>query len=542
MSATAPDPPRHPSLLHPATLLAAVGLAVLGAIIGVQLLTRVGVTPNSSVIGAILAISLARVPLAALRVFSNVHRQNLLQTTISAATFGGANGLLLPIGIPWLMGRPDLVLPMLMGSFLAMSAAATLVWLTFDSRTFPGAGLWPAGVATAEVIIAGDQGGGRARMLAAGGVAGGAGQLLGVPMDVFGVCWIGNVWALSMFAAGLLARGYAPTLLGVELGQAYVPHGIMLGAGLVALAQIAWAIRDRGERGAPDGAGGSPAPGASADAALPPPAVGGRAFGRALGGALLAYVTIAALLAALAGVWTEMSAPALLGFVAFAAAGALVSQLVVGLSAMHAGWFPAFAMALIALVLGMLAGFPPVPLALIAGFTAATGPAFADMGYDLKTGWILRGRGSDPVFERDGRTQQFLAELLGFVVAGVFVLLVHRSYFTADLFPPVDRVFAATIAAGTSPELARALLVWAVPGALIQVVGGPSRQMGILLATGLLIVNPVAGWTAAASLVVRGLLVWRWRERAESPMYVAAGGFIAGSALVGFGAGAWKAR
>lgn len=507
---------------------------MLGAIIGIQLLTRVGVTPNSSVIGAILAITLARMPLAALRVFSSVHRQNLLQTAISAATFGGANALLLPIGIPWLMGRPDLVLPMLLGSFLATSAAATLVWLTFDSHTFPGAGLWPAGVATAEVIIAGDQGGGRARILAAGGVAGGVGQLFGIPMDVFGVCWIGNVWALSMFAAGLLARGYAPAFLGVDLGQAYVPHGMMLGAGMVALAQIAWAIRDRGEPRAPADAGAGAAP--------PSPAVGGRAFGRALGGTLVAYVAIAALLAALAGVWAEMSPPRLLGFVGFTAVAALVSQLVVGLSAMHAGWFPAFAMALIALVLGMLAGFPPVPLALIAGFTAATGPAFADMGYDLKTGWILRGRGSDPVFEQDGRTQQFLAEILGFVVAGVFVLLVYRSYFTADLFPPVDRVFAATIEAGTSPELALALLLWAVPGALIQAAGGPSRQLGILLATGLLIVNPVAGWTAAASLVIRGLLVWRWRERAESPMYVAAGGLIAGSALVGFGVGAWKAR
>ncbi|NJD18195.1 MAG: OPT family oligopeptide transporter, partial [Gemmatimonadetes bacterium] len=263
---------------------------------------------------------------------------------------------------------------------------------------------------------------------------------------------------------------------------------------------------------------------------------------RALGGALVAYLAVAALLAAVAGAWAEMSPGALLGFVAFAAASALVSQLVVGLSAMHAGWLPAIAMALIALDLGMLVGFPPVPLALLAGFTAATGPAFADMGYDLKTGWILRGRGTDPDFERAGRTQQFLAEQLGFLVAGVFVLLAYRSYFTADLFPPVDRVFAATIAAGTSPELARALLLWAVPGALIQALGGSSRQLGVLLATGLLILNPVAGWTAAASLVVRAILVRRWGRRAESPMYVAAGGFIAGAALVGFGVGAWKAR
>ena len=532
---------RHPSLLEPAVLVTAAVMAVLGAIIGVQLLTRVGVTPNSSVIGAILAITLARLPVSALRLFSSVHRQNLVQTAISAATFGGANALLLPIGIPWLMGRPDLVLPMLLGSFLAMSVAATLVWLTFDSRTFPGAGLWPAGVATAEVIVAGDQGGGRARMLAAGGLVGGAGQLVGIPMDVFGVCWIGNVWALSMFALGLLARGYAPGVLGLDLGDAYVPHGMMVGAGLVALVQIAWAMRDPGRKDVPAAAASAGRENGAGKAA-PPPSVGGRAFGRALGGALVAYLACAALLAAMAGVWADMSVPMLVGFVAFAAGSALVSQLVVGLSAMHAGWFPAFAMALIALVLGMLVGFPPVPLALLAGFTAAAGPAFADMGYDLKTGWILRGHGADPELERTGRAQQFLAELLGFAVAGVFVLLAYRSYFAADLLPPVDRVFAATIAAGTSPELARALLLWAVPGAVIQAAGGSTRQMGILLSTGLLIVNPVAGWTAIASLVVRGLLVWRWRERAESPMYVAAGGFIAGSALVGFGVGVWKAR
>jgi uncharacterized oligopeptide transporter (OPT) family protein len=521
---------RHPSFFEPATLLSGIGLAILGSVIGVQLITRVGVTPNSAVIGAIVAMTMARVPLGVLRGFSSIHRQNLLQTAISASTFGAANALLLPIGIPWLLGRPDLVPAMLLGSFLAMLAAAVLLWLVFDSSTFPATGLWPSGIATAEVIIAGDQGGGRARLLAAGGVAGGLGQLLGVPMDVFGTCWIGNVWALSMFAAGLLVRGYSPAVLGVDLGAAYVPHGIMVGAGVVALAQIAWAMR---ERKSPVGAD----PGAA-----PTPTVGGHAFARALGGALAVYVAIAALLAVAAGLSSDMSAGMLLEFVLFAAVAALVAQLVVGLSAMHSGWFPAFATALIFLVLGMLAGFPPVALGLLAGFTAATGPAFADMGYDLKTGWILRGTGTDREFERAGMRQQLVAGLLGFVVAGAFVLVVFRVYFAADLFPPVDRVFAATIEAGASPELARALLLWAIPGALIQALGGSSRQMGILLATGLLIVNPVAGWTAAASLVARGLLVRRWGKAAEPPMYVAAGGFIAGSALVGFGVGAWKSR
>ncbi|HSM60189.1 MAG TPA: OPT/YSL family transporter [Longimicrobiales bacterium] len=515
---------RHPSLFEPLTLALGVGLALLGAVIGVQLLTRVGITPNSSVIGAILALALARVPLAVLRPLGSLHRQNLLQTVISGATFGGANALLLPIGIPWLVGRPDLIPAMLGGAFLAMLVDATLVWRVFDSRSFPATGLWPSGVATAEVLVAGDEGGGRARLLAAGGVAGGVGQLLGIPMDVFGVCWIGNVWALSMFAVGLLVRGYAPGVLGMELGDLYVPHGIMIGAGAVALVQMIGTVRERAAAGAGR------------------PGVGGRAFGRTLLGGFVAYALVAALLATAGGVRADMSPWMLLGFVAFAAAAALVSELVVGLSAMHAGWFPAFATALIFLVLGMLMGFPQVPLALLVGFTAATGPAFADMGYDLKAGWIVRGRGADPDLERAGRRQQYFAELLGFGVAGVFVLLVHGRLFAADLLPPVDRVYAATIAAGASPELARSLLLWAVPGALVQAVGGASRQMGILLATGLLIVNPAAGWTAVVALTIRALLVRRWREAAEAPMYVAAGGFIAGSALVGFGLGAWRAR
>jgi uncharacterized oligopeptide transporter (OPT) family protein len=549
---------RHPSIGEPATLVVALALAALGAIIGLQLLTRVGITPNSSVIGAVVALALARIPLAVCRRFGSLDRQNLLQTVISGATFGGANALLLPVGVPWLIGRPDLMPPMLAGAFLALLVDTTILYRVFDSRSFPAGGLWPSGVATAEVLIAGDEGGGRARLLAAGGLVGGVGQLLGIPMDVFGVCWIGNVWALGMFALGLILRAHAPAWFGVDLGELYVPHGIMIGAGIVALVQIVLAVRERGPAGGPSpsasaasesamspdtsgAAARSPAP-ASPAASPSAPTVSGHAFGRALGGGFLAFAGIAALLAAAGGLWSAMPVPALAGFVLFAAVAALVSELVVGISAMHAGWFPAFATALIFLVLGMLLGFPKVPLALLVGFTAATGPAFADMGYDLKAGWIVRGRGADSAYERDGRRQQYLAELLGFAVAGAFVLLVYRSYFAADLLPPVDRVFAATIAAGASPQLARSLLVWALPGALIQAVGGPKRQMGVLLATGLLIVNPAAGWTAAAALLVRAALTRRYGKKAEAPMYVAAGGFIAGSALMGFGVGAWKAR
>ncbi|MEI7100614.1 OPT family oligopeptide transporter, partial [Klebsiella pneumoniae] len=81
----------------------------------------------------------------------------------------------------------------------------------------------------------------------------------------------------------------------------------------------------------------------------------------------------------------------LIGFMIYAAFAAFLHEMIVGLAAMHSGWFPAFAVALITLLIGILIGFPPEALAMLCGFSAATGPAFADMGYDLKAGWILRG-------------------------------------------------------------------------------------------------------------------------------------------------------
>jgi uncharacterized oligopeptide transporter (OPT) family protein len=513
----------HPSIFEPRVLVLAIALALLGAVIGLELLTRVGITPNSSIIGAIVAMSVARLPWAGAGGFRDIRRQNLLQTVISGATFGGANALLLPLGVIWLIGRPDLVPVMLVGALLGLLVDASMLYRLFDSRVFPASGAWPSGVATAAVLEAGDQGGRRARLLAAGGGAGAFGQLFGIPMDVAGVCWIGNVWALTMFGVGLLARAYAPALTGIDLNEAYVPHGVMIGAGVVALAQILRVVGAR--RGARDRSVGH-----------------GSSLRATIAGGFGAFVLAASALALLSGVGAQMTLPALLGFVLFAAVAALASELVVGIAAMHAGWFPAFATALIFLVLGLQLGFPPVPLSLLVGFTAATGPAFADMGYDLKAGWILRGRGVDGAAERSGRRAQLSAEVLGFAVAAVFVLLTYRHYFSADLFPPVDRVYVATIQAGADPSLLRALLIWAVPGAVLQWLGGASRQIGVLFATGLLILNPVAGWTALVALGVRVALVRRYGRGVDRSMYVLAGGFIAGSALASFGRGAVRSR
>jgi uncharacterized oligopeptide transporter (OPT) family protein len=515
-------PDRHPSVLEPMVLIPGILTGALGIIIGAELLTRVGVTPNTSVIGAIIAMGVARIPLTVMRKLRSVHRQNLLQTVISGATFGGANGLLLPMGILWLFGRPELVPIMLLGAIIGLTVDMTILYKVFDTPSFPATAAWPPGIATAETIIAGDVGGKRALTLVAGGVVGAAGSYVGLPMDVFGICWIGNIWALAMFAVGLLVRGYSTTWFGLDLTKIYMPHGMMIGAGIVALIQIIVLMSGKAKE--------------IKEAALKATRTGrdlAQGFGRGFG----VFVLGAIVIAFLGGIYVGMPWWQLILFVVFAAVAAEVSEILVGLSAMHAGWFPAFATALIFLVLGMLIGFPPLALAFLVGYTASTGPAFADMGYDLKTGWILRGAGAHPEFEKAGRRQQYWAEILGFACAIVFLFIFYRVYFNADRFPPVDRVFAATIKAGASPGVFRWLVIWAIPGALIQLIGGPRRQMGVLLATGLLIFFPVAGWTAAASLVIRAGLQAAFGKKVQGPMYVLAGGFIAGSALMSFATG-----
>src|SRR5215472_15995569 len=495
----------HPSTFSPATVALLIVLAIFGAIIGIQLILQLGVTPNTSIIGALVAMILARIPLTLFARYRSVHLQNLAQSNISAATFGAANSLLVPIGVPFLLDRGDLILPMLVGAALAMLLDAYLLYRMFDTKVFPASGTWPPGVAAAEAIKAGDQGGRQGLLLVAGLVIGMAGSWLKIPMSAFGVASIGNIAALSMFGVGLLIRGYTLPVTGIDITQYYVPHGFMVGAGIVALVQVIMTISQR------------------ADSAK---AVGSRSD-EELRGALqigaVGYVAIAALIAAIGGLSSELSWPLLIAFVIYAAFAAFIHELLVGIAAMHSGWFPAFAVALITLIIGILIGF-----------RAATGPAFADMGYDLKAGYILRGFGRSMSFELDGRRQQLYAAMLAFLVAIPTVWLAHSTYFAQGLVPPVDRVYVAAIKAGASADVAWKLLVWAIPGALIQFFGGPKRQLGVLLSTGLLIPNPLAGWAVLAGIAIRVVVLRLKGDAATGPMEVLAAGFIGGDALFGF--------
>src|SRR6201996_571897 len=146
---TAPRPGSriHPRFIELGSLLLIAPLCVVGAVIGVQLITTLGITANTSLIGALAAMALARIPLAALARYRSIHVQNLAQSAISAATFGAGNALLLPIGIPFVLGRSDLVPAMFAGVFLAMLIDGYMLYRMFDSEVFPATGAWPPGAA-----------------------------------------------------------------------------------------------------------------------------------------------------------------------------------------------------------------------------------------------------------------------------------------------------------------------------------------------------------------------------------------------------------
>ena len=529
----------HPKAYAPHILILNIVMSVLGAIIGLELIVRTGVAPNTSIVGALFAIIISRIPIAILKKYQSIHCQNLIQTSISGATFSAANCFLLPIGVPVIMGRMDLMYPMLIGSFLATIIDATILYKTFDSEMFPAEGAWPPGVASAESILAVVQKGKKALLLLAGMGIGIGGKMIGIPTDLLGVSWFGDFVAMAALGVGSLVIGIIKTngfiidIFGTSLpvitdlfGEGadlmarpifqYMPHGIMIGAGLISLIQCGRMLLEKSD-------GNSAAGKFSSSMAN---------MKKALGGGYVAYLIVAVLLAVITGIWSDMSMFQLIIWVIFSAFAAIASELIVGISAMYSGWFPGFATALIFLIVGMLIGFPAIPLGILVAYTSATGPAFSDMAYDLKCGYILRGCGQDQELELEGRKQQYYSEMIGFVVAFVLVAIMAGKYFDQGLFAPVDATFAATIEAGAGAGVAKWLVIWAIPGAIIQLLGG-SRQVGILFATGLLVGSTINGLTILIALVLRYVLVKRNKEN-EQTLNILGAGSLAGAALYSF--------
>lgn len=94
----------HPKLYEPIVIIMGLALALFGAIIGMELICRVGINPNTSIIGALIAIAFSTIPVQFAKKMRNVHRINLMQTVISGATFQVGNVFLLTIAVPYLLG------------------------------------------------------------------------------------------------------------------------------------------------------------------------------------------------------------------------------------------------------------------------------------------------------------------------------------------------------------------------------------------------------------------------------------------------------
>lgn len=501
------------SAFEPLTLGLGIVLAILSAIICMQIIGKVGVTPNTSLIGAIVAMVLARVPLSFLGKYKSLERQNMIQTIVSGAGFSAANCAFLTLAIFFVMGETRFIMPMAIGVLIGVVVSIIIVGKLFDTPIFPADASWPPGVATANAIQAGDEGGKKGSRLVQGLAIGAVASHFGLPAAGIGIVFIANIFSMTALGIGLLLRGYSVQLFNLDLGSTYIPHGIMIGAGLMALIQsISTIVKSDSKKGTN---------------VVEDTTVSSKQTKKTLVMAIVLFLVAAFIIALVSGIITNMSTGKLILWLIWATFSATSAMLLVGMAAMHSGWFPAFAITTIFMTIGMFFGFEMIPLALLTGFVSSVGPCFADMGYDLKTGWILRGKGEDVEHELYGRRQQIIVEAFGGVIGVLVVLFTMNLYFSQDIMPPVSRVFATTIAARADAALIKTLALWAVPGIIIQLIGGSSKMVGVLFATGLLINNPIYGIGVLAAVVVRLIFGTEFMEVRDA-------GLIAGDGLYGF--------
>jgi uncharacterized oligopeptide transporter (OPT) family protein len=498
-----------------------VAFAAASAAICAQINIHLGVTPNTAVVGVLVAIAAGR---SLLPQFRSPERQVMVETATSAGGFAGANIALISLAALYLLGLQRLALPLVAGIATGMAIDIWLAYRLFGTRAFPAEGPWPDGEAIGRVIQAGDEGGRLARQLLQGVSVGFIARLFSLPAAGVGIAFIGNPVALGALAIGLLLRAYGPSV-GCDFATSYIAHGLMIGAGLVQVGQTAWVVWRSREGGSVRlqadrrvGPGTGPAEAGH---------YGGRSFAE-LSCHVLAFVLGAIALSGLAGLWTSMPPAQLATWIAFAGAAAFIHTIIVGYCAMLSGWFPSFAVAIALILVAALIGFPIEALAVLAGYILSTGPQFADLGYDLKSGWIIRGRGTDAAREEAGRRQQAILQEVGALVGIATVALAFGMYWKAGLVPPMGRVVATTVGLATTPALPAQLALGAILGAVAQLVGGPRRAVGILFATGLLLDNVVYGYALVAALAVRAWV-------GAKPMSVRAPGLIAGDGLAGFG-------
>ena len=471
------------SAFEPSTLIPGILIAFLVGAVCMNIIGKLGTTPNTSLLGAIVAMLVARIPLNACLKYCNLERQNLLQTIASAAGFSAANCGFIAVAMLYLMGEVSSILMMGIGCMIGTSVSIYIIGRIYDSAIFPAQGAWPPGVATATAIQAGDEGGKKGRRLLEGLVVGVVGSYFKLPVAGIGIVFIADIIAMTGLGVGLIIRGYSEQLFGFNLGTTNIPSGVMIGAGMVALIQSIITVL----RGHKEASAQKIEVTVSQDSAKKSLVL---AMGLFVGGAIV--------VGALTGIFSRMSLGLSILWVLWAGFSAAVAMVLVGMAAMHSGWFPAFAITTIFMTLGILMGFPALPVA----------------------------KGADPAREIQGRREQVKVEMLGGIIGILVVLMFANMYLSQDVMPPISYTFAAAAQAGSNPSLLRELLLWAIPGAIIQVIFG-TKMVGVLFATGLLLNNPIYGIGVLLAVAVRLIFGTKFMEVRDS-------GLIAGDGLYGF--------
>lgn len=500
------------SVFEPGVLVLGGGLSVLTAAVCMQIMGQLGMAPNTSLIGAILVMAAARVPLLVFGRFRDVQRQNYVLNIASAAGFAAANAGFMAIATIFVMGRAELFLPMAAAALVGGLVSVFVLGRLFDSRIFPARAAWPQGVAAAGLIEAGNEGGKKSRHLVQGLVVGGIAGFFGLPAASVGIAFIADMWAMGALAVGILLRGFSPRF-GFDIGETNIAQGAMIGAGIIALIQIISTITK--------GNGGEQIHGVDDKTAR----------GAFIRGAVL-FAAGAALIGIITGILGDMPAGQMAAWVLFAGLGGIICMVLIGTAAMHSGWAPGFAVVAICLTIGMFLGFPPLALAVLVGYLGAVGLPMVDAGMGLKTGWLIRGKGADADFERYGRRQQIFAKYFGVLIGIGMAVVFGAALLRAGNIPPMSIFYGAIIDAGASRDLIGELAIWAVPGAILQAVFG-SKSVGMMIATGLLINNPAFGIGILAALSARLLF-------GTKHMQIRGPGLIAGDGLFGFLSGALR--
>jgi len=417
-----------------------------------------------------------------------------------------------------MMGRYDLIVPMAFGALIGSMISIFVMGRLFDSRIFPATGAWPMGQAVAKTITAGDEGGKKGFQLLTGLVVGAVCGFFGIPAAGVGIAFIANMGSMAALGVGMILRGHSVRIFrGFDIGDTNIAQGVMVGAGIIALIQIIFTITNGGKKVASEVSH----------------TVSDSSTKSTLFSSAWLFMAGAVVIALVTGVFSDMGLMQAALWVAFTGFTSVVVMILVGTAAMHSGWAPAFAVVTICLTLGLILGFPPVPLAVLIGYIGSIGLPLNDTGVGLKAGWLIRGKGADKEYEAYGRRQQVIVKQIGAVIGILMAVTFGLMLMRGGVIPPMSIFYAYTVLEVVNPALIRELAIWAIPGAVLQAAFG-NKSVGLMLATGLLISNPIFGIAVLAAIAVRLVIGTKYME-------IRAPGLIAGDGLYGFGASIWAA-